>query len=526
RAEDGSTMYARGQVATFKVISGHRDSSYTACPGQRLYNRMGDIRRLTKKYMGSNLVEPSASPNVVHLGHRRDVTVKSRVLQQQTWTLTATGLCGGGVVRKWSGTAGPHDPIKVVWNGRDESGERVAGRYRLKLSSSGGGTQAWPWSSSVAMGVGGAARASTGKTMGRAHGGTYVPIKPRVIADSATGQGVARPLMLGPGSRVDVPVRGRGGVPATDVSSVAVSVVASCSTSPTEVSVAPGGIGVHGANVVSLGRNSSARGFTLVRLGPDGGLTFRNAAGAVALNVSVVGYVSTAGGGGSLVPLPRHRLGGASPLRVTPHSVQLPVAGRARVPSSAQAVVLNVRRAGGSKVGALWAWPAGTHRPAPSTWRRDAGSAASSRVIVPIGDGGAIRVAGDRRGDVSFDVVGYVAASTTHKVHALVPKTITKGSDLVRHGDTVNLRVGGRAGVPDRAASALVQVSGDTGSRGAALTVWPRGRTRPSPVDLLVPRRADRDGFVLVPIGKRGQIRVHAAKGSARVRVTVLGWVG
>jgi hypothetical protein len=527
RAETGSSRYDRGDVAKFKVISGHRDAGFTACPGQRLYQRLDDVRRQAKSFMGSNLVEPSASPGLVRLGKDINVTVKSGVLQQQSWTLTISRICDGTVVRRYSGNARPGNPIRVVWNGRNDAGEPAQpGRYRLSLSSSGDGTHSWPWSRTVSIRVGGAADRPSGTTLRRSGGGTYVPLKPTVIADTATGKGLRRPLLLGPGSRVDVPVLGRAGVPSNNVSAVAVSVVASCASARTGVSVSPGGLRVPGTRVVSVDRNRTARGLTLMRLGRGGDLTFRNGSGTVALNVAVVGYVSTSGNGGSLVPLRRNSLKGANPLSVGPDAVSVEIAGRAGVPTDARAVVLNMRRLAGSKVSSVWAWPAGGTRPAPSSWLRGGGGATAQRVIVPIGDAGEIRMAANRPGEISLDVAGYVAAGDQRKLHPVVPRQLTKNGLRVNRGDAVSVSVRGRAGVPTAARAALVQLTGINASRSARLTVWPRGQGRPSPVDLFVPKHENRDAFALVPIGDHGDIRVHAGSGSAGVRVTVVGWVG
>ncbi|HVQ88721.1 MAG TPA: N-acetylmuramoyl-L-alanine amidase [Actinomycetes bacterium] len=526
RAETGSSRYSAGQIAKFKVISGHRDAGYTACPGGRLYNRLDDIRRLTKSYMGSNLVEPSISRTSVPAGHRVDVHVRSGVLQSQNWTLTVSRLCGGGVVRRISGTAAPGKPINVTWRGRNDSGKLVPpGRYRVRLSSSGNGTQAWPWARTVSVHVGGAASRPSGTKLGRAAGGTYVPLKPNVIADSTSGKGISRPVLLGPGARVDVPVLGRGGVPSNNVSAVAVSVVASCASSRTGVSISPGGLKVPGARVVSVDTNGTARGFTMMRVGKSGDVTLRNGRGTVAVNLAVVGYVSTSGGGGSLIPLRRDSLKGANPLGVSATPVDVHVTGRAGVPNDARAVVLNVRRSSESNVSALWAWAAGADKPTPSSWRRGSGGATAQRIIVPIGAGGDIRLAADHAGKVALDVVGYVAAGDTRQLHAVVPRTVTHGGLRVHRDHAVNVSIRGRAGVPSGARAVLVQVTGINPSRNARLTVWPRGAARPNPVDLFVPKNKDRDGFALVAIGDHGDIRVHVGAGNAGVRVSVVGWL-
>ncbi|PAT12826.1 N-acetylmuramoyl-L-alanine amidase [Corynebacterium hadale] len=43
------SRYPAGQGAMFPNINAHRDFHYNACPGQNLYNRMGDIRRIANR---------------------------------------------------------------------------------------------------------------------------------------------------------------------------------------------------------------------------------------------------------------------------------------------------------------------------------------------------------------------------------------------------------------------------------------------------------------------------------------------
>ena len=258
------------------------------------------------------------------------------------------------------------------------------GRYRLTLTSSSGNSQSWPWSTIVTVGVGGATGQPSQAQLPPSPAGSYVPIAPKVIADTVSGVGVSHPMLLGPHSRVAVPVLGHGGVPNSDVSAVAVSVVASCASEPTDVRVSPRGSSA-GTRVVSVDRNATARGLALVRLGRSGDLVFDNRAGAIGLNVSVVGYVSSDTGGGSLVPLHRTTLKGAAPLTVAPQQTSVPIAGRAGVPADARAVVLNVRRSSQSSVSTVWAWRSGSDRPVPSSWRRGTGACRFGRIIVPIG---------------------------------------------------------------------------------------------------------------------------------------------
>ena len=47
-----SNRYPAGQAVEFNVVSGHRDASFTLCPGQYLYPRLSEIRSEAAAFMG------------------------------------------------------------------------------------------------------------------------------------------------------------------------------------------------------------------------------------------------------------------------------------------------------------------------------------------------------------------------------------------------------------------------------------------------------------------------------------------
>jgi hypothetical protein len=44
--------YKKGKKVTFNSIAGHRDGFVTACPGARLYGKLGTARTTSAKYQG------------------------------------------------------------------------------------------------------------------------------------------------------------------------------------------------------------------------------------------------------------------------------------------------------------------------------------------------------------------------------------------------------------------------------------------------------------------------------------------
>jgi hypothetical protein len=524
KAEIGSSRYSAGRKVRFKVISGHRDSNYTACPGDNLYRRLPDIRRMAAKDMGSSLIEPSISRKEVPLGHDTSFRVRAAVTQKQNWTLTVRERCGKGVIRRIHGAASPTNPINVLWRGKDDQGRPApAGRYRITLTSAADGTSAWPFGSSVVAGVGGSWTAPTRSTL-PTPGGAYVPQSPHALLSTSTGKGIGPRMVLGAGRRLDVPVLGHGGVPKSGVSAVALSIEASCASDRTRVFAGPASVEGVGSRVLSVGRNSTARGFALVRVGPDGAVRLQNANGNVALRASVVGYISTDGTGGSLTPLRRRNLADTSPIALGRTASTVDIAGRAGVPSNAKAVVLVIRRGPRSMVGSVWAWPeSGTKSSAP-TWRQAPGPAAVSQVIAPLGSTGKLRLAADRSGSVSLQVAGYVAANVDRPVHAVVPRSLLDGVKVAK-GKTRTVQVSGRAGVPSDADAVVVSVVGTAEKRSARVTMWPRGTNEPRTPDLMVPRHRSSESVAVVRIGRDGDLRLSARAGTIRGDLMVLGWI-
>ncbi len=526
KAEVGSSKYSAGTKVKFKVISGHRDSQLTACPGGNLYQRLPKIRSLAKGYMGASLIEPTLSRTSVPVGSDVAIAARARVTQSQKWALTVRDQCTGTLVRRLKGTASPSDPVKAVWRGRNENGKLAPpGRYRVTLTSAGNGSSAWPYVRSVVVGVGGAAAKPTESSLRATAAGTYVPQRPQALLSTTSGKGIKNKLVLGPDRRLDVQVLGKAGVPSSRVTAVALSVEAECASKGTRVTVGPDSVSGVGARALSVDRNGTARAFVVVRVGPDGGVRFQNSAGAVGLKASVVGYLSTNGGGGAVRPLNRTSLGGASPLSVGTSSVPVDVAGRAGVPTDAKAAVLAIRRTEKSPVGAVWAWPAGTGKPATPTWKRPRGSASVSQVVVPLGGNGGIRVAADRSGSVAFDVAGYVAADGARSVHPVVPKSLLGSGTRLGKGEAKTVSVRGRAGVPSDATAVLVQVTGSAGKKQGRLTVWPRAANEPKSADLVVPARVGRETLAVLRLGKGGDVRLRAREASLRANLTVVGWI-
>lgn len=526
-AEDGSSRYAVGARVRFKEISGHMDSSITACPGAKLYQRLPEIRRTVKTLMGAGFIEPTASPRAVSYDDPTEVTVHARSLTSMGWTLTVRRDCTDQVVQQVHGMVEPGAPMDVVWRGRDNAGRPVpAGRYVVTLSGGTDTSKAVGWQRTVQVQVGSPGAPPRRTQLPPAAAGRYVAVTPTRLAVTSTGFGLDAPVLLGEASRVRVPVLGRAGVPASGVSAVALNVVAACAGRSTTVAVGPSGVPAAAAPTVDLEAGATAAGLAVTGVGTDGAVAVTNRAGSVSVALTVLGYWTTSGAGDGFVPLARAAVPGTGrglPVGTAPVSVA--VGGNAGVPADAHAVVLNVRRSVGGTADAVWVWPSGARRPSTAVLRRSADQPASQRVVVPLGAQGEVRLAADGDTRVQLDVVAYLGR-TGQGFHPVAPKPLTGAGLALGAGTSARVAVGGVGAVPATADAVVLQLTGTASGARSRLFVYPGAGDPPRGADLTLVGDQPRSNVVVVPLGGKGRVRVLARDGAAEVALGVVGWIG
>ena len=113
-----------GRPAYLKAVSGHRDAGSTACPGNALYARLGQLREVALTTGLPKLYDPRLAGR---LG--RFVRFSARLSQPLAWTVTVKGPDGARVADR-SGTG---DRISWFW---DSSGFKP-GRYTWTMEADG-----------------------------------------------------------------------------------------------------------------------------------------------------------------------------------------------------------------------------------------------------------------------------------------------------------------------------------------------------------------------------------------------------
>lgn len=127
----GSTnKFPAGQVVSLPVISGHRQTGLTSCPGDRLWSRLPGIRKDVRDRGLPKIWDPSQSTDTLELG-RGSVRYRATLSSAMPWTLELAGP--GGVLRTWTGTG---TRVDVSWNGLDPAGFPAPdGAYTVTVSA-------------------------------------------------------------------------------------------------------------------------------------------------------------------------------------------------------------------------------------------------------------------------------------------------------------------------------------------------------------------------------------------------------
>lgn len=246
-------------------------------------------------------------------------------------------------------------------------------------------------------------------------GDRFVALQPKRLFDSRTGLGLPA-AKLGGQRPVDIQVTGRAGVPTTGVTAVVVNLTATDTESAGFLRLTPTGRTRSATSNVNFAAGDTVPNLAICQIGSGGRITLdANGTGAHVIG-DVFGYFTTTGG--SLRALPPYRVldsrtgVGATAGRIGPgRPIDLVVAGRGGVPSTATAVIMNLTATNVASRSFVTVWPAGAAMPTTSNLNVVPGRAAANLVICRVGAGGSVSIASPRgECDVVGDVMGYFVA--------------------------------------------------------------------------------------------------------------------
>ena len=249
--------------------------------------------------------------------------------------------------------------------------------------------------------------------------------------------------------------------------------------------------------------------------------------------------------GGRYQPLPPARIldtrtgvGGPAARIGSGATVDVQVTGQGGVPlTGVSAVAMNVTVTQPSATSFLTLYPTGTTRPLASNLNYDPGKTVPNLVVVKVGTGGKVSMYNSAgAADVIFDVAGWFsdpAAGTGDdgRYTALVPSRIldtrdgTGGGVRLGPGDSFDLQVAGRGGVPSTGAmAAVLNVVATDPTATSFLTVHPTGGSRPVASNLNFNAGDTVANRVMAKLGTGGRVTIYNVAGSTDVVVDVGGW--
>lgn len=253
--------------------------------------------------------------------------------------------------------------------------------------------------------------------------GSFGPLAPRRILDTRYGLGAPAGAVPA-GQSIALAVLGNGGVPASGVSAVVLSVTVTAPTAAGYVTVYPNLVARPASSNVNFVKGQTVSNLVVAPIGADGKVRLFALAGAQ-LIADVAGYFTTkpgpaAASGGTLTTVGPARLldtrtntgdnqGPVGNLQ----TVFLKVTGVGGVaPAGVTAVVLDVVVVGPTGAGYLTAYSAGSGQPATSNLNYVAGRTVANLVVVPVSPDGFIALTVDGAGTVDLvaDVFGYYNA--------------------------------------------------------------------------------------------------------------------
>jgi hypothetical protein len=331
-------------------------------------------------------------------------------------TVTNTTVNGGYLIVYPTG-----DPQPLVSNLNWSRGQTVPNLLEVGLGGSGqlniyNGTG----SADVIFDVAGYVPAITG-TPGP--DGLYNPVVPSRILDTRTGNG-GYTTPVGPGVAIDLQVTGRGGVPATGVSAVALNVTVTNPTVGGYLSIYPAGTPLPLASNLNFTAGETVPNRVVVKLGSNGHVAIFNGYGSTNVVVDVNGWFTDGSNpsatGGTFTGVTPTRIldtrvgtgGFRAPLGAG-QSLALQVAGYGGVPTMTDqvaptAAVLNVTVTGTTSGSYLTVYPNGSALPLASDLNWPAGATVPNLVVVKLGPDGKIAILnGFGSTDVIVDVVGW-----------------------------------------------------------------------------------------------------------------------
>ena len=290
--------------------------------------------------------------------------------------------------------------------------------------------------------------------------GAFTSLTPFRQLDTRNGTGATTALAVAPWATVRVRVTGRGGIPATGVSAVAVNVTVTSTGTAGNITVYAGGTAQPGTSNLNFTAGQTIPNLVNSPVGTDGTIALTNNSGStVHLIAETAGYflagAPTAGGiFASLTPFrqldTRNGTGAASSTVAPWSTVRVKVAGRGGIPATGvSAVAVNVTVTNPGTEGNITVYAGGTKQPGTSNLNFTPGQTIPNLVNSPVGTDGTIALTNNSGSTIHLiaDTAGYyLAGAPSDSVYAWGSNEYGQLGIGSRVSSTVPVQVAGLSG--------------------------------------------------------------------------------
>ncbi|WP_461165381.1 RHS repeat-associated core domain-containing protein [Arthrobacter sp. R4-81] len=364
---------------------------------------------------------------------------------------------------------------------------------------------------------------------GPAAAGAFVAKTPFRQLDTRNGTGgVTGPV--GAGQTVRLKVTGKGGIPATGVSAVALNITVTAPTADGNITAYAGGTPQPSTSNVNFVAGETTPNFAITPVGADGTVSFtNNSNGTVHLIADTSGYFlagtpTVAGAFDAKTPFrqldTRNGTGGVTGPVGAGQTVRLKVTGKGGIPASGvSAVALNITVTAPTAAGNITAYAGGTPQPSTSNVNFVAGETTPNFAITPVGADGTVSFTNNSNGTVHLlaDTSGYYLAGTPTDPGAFDAKTPFRQLDTrngtggvtgpVGAGQTVRLKVTGKGGIPATGVSAVaLNITVTAPTTAGNITAYAGGTPQPSTSNVNFVAGQTTPNFAITPVGADGTV--------------------
>lgn len=366
--------------------------------------------------------------------------------------------------------------------------------------------------------------------------GPLKPITPNRLLDTRfqspasltpSGGGLSPQAIIPAGGSISLQVT--GGEVTPDALAVALNITAVDATAPGFLTVFPDGGAQPNASSVNFAPGEASPNAVITRVGTNGRVRIF-ASAAVNVIVDVFGWFGTGGTDRLFTVVPDRvkdtRFSGG-PVGAG-QTLDVQVAGTAKVPNGSTAAVLNVTATGAAGFGFLTVYPSNKTAPNVSSVNFLQGEARPNTVIAPLGPDGKIKIFASETTDVIVDVMGWFGpAGQTEYVEVSSQRLFDSrqtpaGGAKLAAGSVKQLQVVGQF-VPPNARAVVLNVTIAEPDASGFATVYPGGAPQPNTSNLNYRAGQAIPNAVIVGLGPTGTINVFTSS-TTHLLVDVVGY--